>query len=102
MVRTRSPCCACATNGIAVTLPSKPMKSRRLTAAPSLRKEHRTDSDYLIERGARASPVMSALGQKQTFAAQKVMSALPPKGDMCGALGHVCFGPKADIAAATL
>ena len=40
---------------------------------------------------------MSALGQKQTFAAQKVMSALPPKGDMCGALGHVCFGPKADI-----
>jgi hypothetical protein len=25
------------------------------------------------------------------------MSALPPKADMCGALGHVCFGPKADI-----
>jgi hypothetical protein len=21
----------------------------------------------------------------------------PPKADMCGALGHVCFGPKADI-----
>ena len=30
---------------------------------------------------------MSALGQKQTFAPQKVMSALPPKADMCGALG---------------
>ena len=30
---------------------------------------------------------MSALGQKQTCAAQKVMSALPPKADMCGALG---------------
>ena len=29
---------------------------------------------------------MSALGQKQTFAAAKVMSALPPKADMCGAL----------------
>ena len=29
---------------------------------------------------------MSALGQKQTFAVQKVMSALPPKADMCGAL----------------
>ena len=28
---------------------------------------------------------MSALGQKQTCAAQKVMSALPPKADMCGA-----------------
>jgi hypothetical protein len=27
-----------------------------------------------------------------------VMSALPPKADMCGARGHVCFGPKADIA----
>jgi hypothetical protein len=24
-------------------------------------------------------------------------SALPPKADMCGALAHVCFGPKADI-----
>jgi hypothetical protein len=28
---------------------------------------------------------------------QKAMSALPPKADMCGALAHVCFGPKADI-----
>jgi hypothetical protein len=26
------------------------------------------------------------------------MSAFPPKADMCGALVHVCFGPKADIA----
>jgi hypothetical protein len=24
------------------------------------------------------------------------MSALPPKADMCGALGHACFGPIAD------
>jgi hypothetical protein len=29
---------------------------------------------------------MSALGQKQTFALQKVMSALPSKADMCSAL----------------
>src|SRR5262245_55391365 len=28
---------------------------------------------------------------------QKVMSASPPKPDMCSALAHVCFGPKADI-----
>jgi len=28
----------------------------------------------------------------------KTMSALPPKADMCGALGHVRFGPIADIA----
>jgi acyl-coenzyme A thioesterase PaaI-like protein len=25
------------------------------------------------------------------------MSALPPKADMCSAIAHVCFGPKADI-----
>jgi len=29
---------------------------------------------------------LSALGQKQTCAAQNVMSALRPKADMCGAL----------------
>jgi hypothetical protein len=40
---------------------------------------------------------MSALGHKQTFAVQKVMSALPPKADMCSALANVCFGPIADI-----
>ena len=40
---------------------------------------------------------MSALGQKQTFAMQYAMSALPPKADMCSALGYVRFVPKADI-----
>ena len=40
---------------------------------------------------------MSALGQKQTFAAHKSMSALPPIAGMCSALGDVCFVPKADI-----
>jgi hypothetical protein len=40
---------------------------------------------------------MSALGQKQTFAVQNVMSALNPKADMCGAKRHVRFVPKADI-----
>jgi hypothetical protein len=40
---------------------------------------------------------MSALGQKQTFALQKSMSALSPKADMCGAARDVRFGPKADI-----
>jgi hypothetical protein len=41
---------------------------------------------------------MSALGQKQTFAPQKAMSALPPKADTCGATGDVRFVPIADIA----
>ena len=40
---------------------------------------------------------MSALGQKPTGAAQKAMSALPPKADMCAATKDVCFGPIADI-----
>ena len=39
---------------------------------------------------------MSALGHKRTFAMQKVMSALPPKADMCSALAYVRFVPKAD------
>ena len=41
---------------------------------------------------------MSALGQKQTCAAQEVMSALPPKADICGATRDVRFVPIADIA----
>ena len=43
---------------------------------------------------------MSALGQKQTFAAHKGMSALPPKADICSARAYVRFGPQADIALA--
>jgi hypothetical protein len=39
---------------------------------------------------------MSALGQKQTFAPQKVMFALPKKADICSANWRVRFGPKAD------
>jgi hypothetical protein len=31
----------------------------------------------------------------------RVMSALHPKADMCGATRHVCFGPIADIAKTT-
>ena len=49
-------------------------------------------------RGLKAStlrPLMSALGQKQTFAPQKAMSALPPKADMCSATRHVRFVPIA-------
>ena len=43
---------------------------------------------------------MSALPPTATAKAdmpQLVMSALLPKADMCGAVAHVCFGPKADI-----
>src|SRR5262245_7005145 len=40
---------------------------------------------------------MSALGQKRTFAPQNVVSALPPRADICSAKCNVCFGPRADI-----
>ena len=40
---------------------------------------------------------MSALGQKQTCAVQKAMSALPPKADMCAATRDVRFVRIADI-----
>ena len=40
---------------------------------------------------------MSALGQKQTFAMQKGMSALPPIADICSAEAHVRYVPIADI-----
>jgi hypothetical protein len=43
---------------------------------------------------------MSALGQKQTLALQKAMSALP--ADMCGAASDVRYGPKADISCGPL
>jgi hypothetical protein len=38
---------------------------------------------------------MSALGHKQTFSLQQVMSAPPSKADMCIATDHVGFGPEA-------
>jgi len=39
---------------------------------------------------------MSALGQKQTFALQNGMSALPPKADIPSAERNVCFVPIED------
>jgi hypothetical protein len=37
---------------------------------------------------------MSALGQKQTFAQQKAVSALLPKADICAAKSRVRFTPE--------
>jgi hypothetical protein len=44
---------------------------------------------------------MSALGQKQTSAHVRVMSALPPKADIAEHRRHVRFVPQADIARRT-
>ena len=49
------------------------------------------------QTGILEDSAMSALGQKQTCAVQKGMSALPPKADMRGATPHVRFVPIADI-----
>jgi hypothetical protein len=40
---------------------------------------------------------MSVVGQKQTSAHVRVMSALPPKADIGRTSGHVRFVPIADI-----
>src|SRR5262249_13991609 len=54
-----------------------------------------------------ASMVAALSGKRENDATQRefVASAQcplsPPKADMCGALVHVCFGPKADIARST-
>jgi hypothetical protein len=45
---------------------------------------------------------MSALGQKQTFAVQKAMSALPPKADIGTQSRNVRFVPKADSCTAAI
>ena len=43
------------------------------------------------------TPGIGQLLYTDNQSATREMSALPPKADMCGALAHVCFGPKADI-----
>jgi hypothetical protein len=40
---------------------------------------------------------MSALGQKKTCAAHKLMSALPPKATKQATLANVGYRPKADL-----
>jgi hypothetical protein len=49
----------------------------------------RNSEAVAVCRARRPGYGMSALGQKQTFAPQKVMSALPSKADMYGATTHV-------------
>src|SRR5215472_9519622 len=46
-----------------------------------------TDKKYLLR----------LLVRRSSISRRAMMSALPPKADMCSALAHVCFGPKADI-----
>src|SRR5262249_43780693 len=111
MRRMRSACCACAASGHEIAAPpTNEMNSRRLIASPRARDTGIVAVRMMVVKGRS----MSALGQKQTCAVQNGMSALPPiatakadmleghsalppKADMCGALGDVRFGPKVDI-----
>src|SRR5262245_7582791 len=114
MSRTRSGCCATAPTGHAAAPPPITlMKSRRLMAARGL------------ERGWCHSHVHSGRGnaggrdvrcgskvdmcsapahvrfapdsERESGLPEKIVSALPTKADMCGALADVCYGPIADI-----
>ena len=109
-------CCARAASGnAAAALPRSVMNSRRLIVAPEGLDGDRSNSYVRSGRGAVRDWVMSALGQKRTYALQQAMSALlpiatakakfrerpcpvyRPKADMCGATRDVRFGPIADI-----
>jgi len=43
--------------------------------------------------GAQAHVRFTPNSDRESEIPQKVMSALPPKADMCSAVAHVCFGP---------
>jgi hypothetical protein len=58
------------------------MNSRRFIVAPEAETGNGSNSRVRSGRG-------EAKGQKQTYAVQKGMSALPPKADMCGATRDV-------------
>ena len=47
--------------------------------------------------GSNPEPLMSALGQKQTFGCVRLMSALPPKADIGTQPLNVRFVPIGDI-----
>src|SRR5262249_14161710 len=85
-------CSARAVNVHAAAPPRSVMNSRRLIVA--------LDAQGVIlavpTRCVKDDP-MSALGQKQTYAVHKRMSALPPKATSNATYGDVRFRPKADI-----
>ena len=76
-------CCARAASGHAAPLRKRDEHAPPSHASPRFRADHR------IGFSNSAGGAMSALGQKQTCAAQNVMSALPPIADVCSALVDV-------------
>src|SRR5262245_4049290 len=70
--RTHGPCCRSATNQFDEIAPSHAAISLRL------RTTHGIGSSHHRKRGLARKTTMCALGQKQTYAVQQPMSALPP------------------------
>src|SRR5262249_6241307 len=94
MARAAGGCARTPSGKAGVAAPIKLMTSLRLKCRPPLGRNivpafTGTLEGPLSERiHGFISPLhwsMSALGQKQTFALHQLMSALPPKADMCGA-----------------
>jgi hypothetical protein len=54
-----------------------------------------TDSFRIVSPGSVRRPLKPRTSE--SLQDLNAISASPPKSDMCGALAHVCFGPKADI-----
>jgi len=71
-------------------------RQRFLARGAAILLSHATRFRFLLHP-SRSNAPMSALGQKQTYAAQNMMSALHPKPDMCAATRDVCLGARADI-----
>ena len=55
----------------------------------------RARENYSNQRACRVR--FTPNSDRESGFAHEVMSALPLKADMCGALAYVCFGPEADI-----
>ena len=65
----------------------------RQLIAPQIHKVARWRLERMMTLSGATKLLMSALGHKQTFAAQQPMSALPPIADIGRRLLHVRFVP---------
>jgi hypothetical protein len=78
-----SDCCACEVIGHETAAPpTSVMNSRRLTGGPLKQRALLYHAGGCIVHHGKFWLPMSALGQKQTSAHDRVMSALPPKADI--------------------
>jgi hypothetical protein len=116
MRRILSTCCARAATDQVTAPPRNVINSRRLIAAPdgTLKGHAAYQPAPVVWKGFRSAacplwvtsghmrcsslcPLYPPTATAKADMPQMVMSALHLKADMCGALSHVCFGPKADI-----